>query len=143
VTAVAPDVKYTATATATGGREGTVRTADGAIDLDLSFPEAMGGSGGGGNPEQLFAAGYAGCFRGALGRAGREQEVDVSEATVVVHVGIGALGDGFGLTATIEVQVPGQDEATTMALAERAHEVCPYSKAVRGNIPVELRVLSA
>lgn len=134
-----PDVKYTATATATGGRQGTVRTSDGAIDLDLRFPQDLGGPGGGANPEHLFAAGYAGCFSGSLGRAGKERGVNTGEATVVVHVGIGPHGESFGLTVTIEVQVPGQDEAEIRALTERAHELCAYSKAVRGNVPVNLQ----
>lgn len=137
------ETKYTASATATGGREGTVRTMDGSLDLQLRFPEEMGGQGGGSNPELLFAAGFAGCFRGALGRAGRVARVDTSHATVTVHVGIGPEGESFGLDVTIEVGVPGESESVILELAERAHELCAYSKATRGNIPVVLRAVTA
>jgi lipoyl-dependent peroxiredoxin len=144
---IQPGVKilYTATATADdGGRNGRTRTDDGALDLKLTTPESMGGPGGEGtNPEQLFAAGYAGCFANAMrsiARRDRREEV-VEGATVTTHVGIGRIPDGrFGLAVRLEVAVPalGQEEAE--ALVERAHARCPYSNAIRGNVEVEMAV---
>jgi lipoyl-dependent peroxiredoxin len=139
---------YTAVATATDrGRNGHTRTDDGKLDLALSMPEVMGGPGGDGtNPEQLFAAGYAGCFANAMRsvarREGREQVVE--GATVTAEVDIGAIGGGrFGLAVRLDVAVPGLPEAEAAELVARAHERCPYSNATRGNIPVELAVAGA
>ncbi|MCX4537241.1 organic hydroperoxide resistance protein [Streptomyces sp. NPDC002596] len=130
---------YTAVATATHGREGRAVTPDGKLDLQLAIPVEMGGSGQGTNPEQLFAAGYAACFASALGLVGRQAKVDVSDAAVTGEVGIGKLGEGFGLAVTLRVELPGTvDETTGRKLVEQAHQVCPYSNATRGNIPVEL-----
>lgn len=130
---------YTARAEATGGRAGHVRTEDGHVDLDLRPPVAMGGPGGAANPEALFAAGYAACFQGALGVAGRRRGVDTSGSLVAAEVSIGPVGDAFGLAVVLDVAIPGVDEATCQELADAAHEVCPYSNATRGNIPVEVR----
>jgi lipoyl-dependent peroxiredoxin len=136
---------YTAVATATDkGRNGHTRTDDGKIDVDLSMPREMGGPGGEGtNPEQLFAAGYAGCFANAMRsvarRAGDENVVD--GATVTANVGIGAIGGGrFGLEVRLDVKVPQLAQADAEELVGKAHERCPYSNATRGNIPVELAV---
>ncbi|WP_030980213.1 organic hydroperoxide resistance protein [Streptomyces sp. NRRL S-1824] len=130
---------YTAVATATHGREGRAVTSDGKLDLQLAIPVEMGGSGQGTNPEQLFAAGYAACFASALGLVGRQAKIDVSDAAVTGEVGIGKQGEGFGLAVTLRVELPGTvDEATGRKLVEQAHQVCPYSNATRGNIPVEL-----
>ncbi|MFF3793498.1 organic hydroperoxide resistance protein [Streptomyces sp. NPDC001981] len=130
---------YTAVATATHGREGRAVTSDGKLDLQLAIPVEMGGSGQGTNPEQLFAAGYAACFASALGLVGRQAKIDVSEAAVTGEVGIGKQGEGFGLAVTLRVELPETvDEATGRKLVEQAHQVCPYSNATRGNIPVEL-----
>ncbi|SCF86261.1 organic hydroperoxide resistance protein [Streptomyces sp. Ncost-T10-10d] len=130
---------YTAVATATHGREGRAVTADGKLDLQLAIPVEMGGSGQGTNPEQLFAAGYAACFASALGLVGRQAKIDVSDAAVTGEVGIGKQGEGFGLAVTLRVELPeAVDEATGRKLVEQAHQVCPYSNATRGNIPVEL-----
>ncbi|WP_406447689.1 organic hydroperoxide resistance protein [Streptomyces sp. NBC_00876] len=130
---------YTAVATATHGRDGRAVSADGTLDLQLAVPVEMGGSGQGTNPEQLFAAGYAACFASALGLVGRQAKVDVSDAAVTGEVGIGKQGEGFGLAVTLRVELPeGIDEATGRKLVEHAHQVCPYSNATRGNIPVEL-----
>ncbi|MFJ9583713.1 organic hydroperoxide resistance protein [Streptomyces acidicola] len=135
------DAIYTAVATATHGREGRAVTSDGKIDLALSMPTELGGNGQGTNPEQLFAAGYAACFGSALGLIGRQAKVDVSEAAVTAEVGIGKQGEGFGLKVTLRVELPDSvDEATGRKLVEQAHQVCPYSNATRGNIPVELVV---
>ncbi|MFC8238192.1 organic hydroperoxide resistance protein [Streptomyces sp. NPDC057284] len=130
---------YTAVATATHGREGRAVTSDGKLDLQLAIPVEMGGSGQGTNPEQLFAAGYAACFASALGLVGRQAKIDVSDAAVTGEVGIGKQGEGFGLAVTLRVELPETvDQATGRKLVEQAHQVCPYSNATRGNIPVEL-----
>ncbi|MEU7380979.1 MULTISPECIES: organic hydroperoxide resistance protein [unclassified Streptomyces] len=135
------DTLYTAVATATHGRDGRAVSSDGKLDLQLAVPVEMGGSGQGTNPEQLFAAGYAACFAGALGVVGRRAKVDVSDAAVTGEVGIGKQGEGFALAVTLRVELPdGIDEATGRKLVEQAHQVCPYSNATRGNIPVDLVV---
>ncbi|MBG0854841.1 organic hydroperoxide resistance protein [Streptomyces spinoverrucosus] len=135
------DALYTAVATATHGREGRAVSSDGRLDLQLAIPAEMGGSGQGTNPEQLFAAGYSACFASALGLVGRQAKVDVSEAAVTAEVGIGKQGEGFALAVTLRVELPDTvDEATGRKLVEQAHQVCPYSNATRGNIPVELVV---
>jgi lipoyl-dependent peroxiredoxin len=138
-----PDkVLYTAEATATGeGRNGHVTSSDGRVDFDLAAPPEMGGTGNGTNPEQLFAAGYAACFHNALRRVARRQGVEPGESTVTAQVGIGPESGGFGLVVTLVIHVPGLEQAQTRELAEAAHLLCPYSRAVRGNISVELRVL--
>jgi Ohr subfamily peroxiredoxin len=128
---------YTARATATGGRSGHAVSDDGILDLDLKPPKDMGGPGGATNPEQLFAAGYAACFQSALAVVGRRQGVDTSDSTVEADVTIGPTpGGGYGLAVALRVSIPGVDAETTRALAEAAHQVCPYSNATRGNIDV-------
>ena len=133
------DALYTAVATATHGREGRAVTSDGTLDLALGMPVELGGNGQGTNPEQLFAAGYAACFGSALGLVGRQAKVDISDAAVTAEVGIGKEGEGFGLAVTLRVELPDTvDEATGRKLVEQAHQVCPYSNATRGNVPVDL-----
>jgi len=128
---------YTARATATGGRAGHAVSDDGVLDLDLKPPTEMGGPGGATNPEQLFAAGYAACFQSALAVVGRRQGVDASGSTVEADVTIGTIpGGGYGLAVALRVSIPGVDAETTRAVAEAAHQVCPYSNATRGNIDV-------
>jgi Ohr subfamily peroxiredoxin len=128
---------YTARATATGGRAGHAVSDDGVLDLDLKPPTEMGGPGGATNPEQLFAAGYAACFQSALAVVGRRQQVDTSGSTVEADVTIGTVpGGGYGLAVALRISIPGTDAETTRALAEAAHQVCPYSNATRGNIDV-------
>ena len=128
---------YTARATATGGRAGHAVSDDGVLDLDLKPPTEMGGPGGATNPEQLFAAGYAACFQSALAVVGRRQHVDTSDSTVEADVTIGTVpGGGYGLAVALRISIPGTDAETTRALAEAAHQVCPYSNATRGNIDV-------
>ncbi|MET9439765.1 organic hydroperoxide resistance protein [Streptomyces sp. NPDC006610] len=135
------DALYTAVATATHGREGRAVSSDGKLDLQLGIPVEMGGNGQGTNPEQLFAAGYSACFASALGLVGRQAKVDVSDAAVTAEVGIGKDGQGFGLAVTLRVELPeGLDEATGRKLVDAAHQVCPYSNATRGNVPVEIVV---
>ncbi|MFE0251130.1 organic hydroperoxide resistance protein [Streptomyces sp. NPDC059010] len=132
------DVLYTAVATAENGRDGRVATDDGRLDVVVNPPKEMGGSGAGTNPEQLFAAGYSACFQGALGVVARQEKADVSGATVTAKVGIGRNDDGFGIIVEISAAIPAVDTETARALLEKAHQVCPYSKATRGNISVTL-----
>ncbi|MBH1935833.1 organic hydroperoxide resistance protein [Streptomyces sp. AV19] len=135
------DAIYTAVATATHGREGRAVSSDGRLDVQLALPAELGGDGRGTNPEQLFAAGYAACFASALGLVGRQAKADLADAAVTAEVGIGKEGEGFGLAVTLRVELPeGLDAATGRKLVDRAHQVCPYSNATRGNIPVELVV---
>jgi Ohr subfamily peroxiredoxin len=137
-----PDrVLYTAKATSTGdGRNGHVVSSDQRLDLDLALPPEMGGSGDGTNPEQLFAAGYAACFHNALRIVARRARVDPGDSTVSAEVGIGPEGEAFGLVVTLIISIPGLEREQARQLAEAAHQVCPYSRATRGNISVELRV---
>ncbi len=137
-----PDkVLYTAEATSTGdGRNGHVVSPDHRLDFDLASPPEMGGSGNGTNPEQLFAAGYSACFHNALRRVARRAGVDPGESTVTAQVGIGPESGGFGLVVTLIIHIPGLDREKAREITEAAHQVCPYSRATRGNISVELRV---
>ncbi|KUF20079.1 organic hydroperoxide resistance protein [Streptomyces silvensis] len=135
------DVKYTAVATAENGRDGRVASDDGKLDVVVNPPKEMGGSGAGTNPEQLFAAGYSACFQGALGVVARREKADISGSTVTAKVGIGSTeAGGFGLEVEITASIPNVDTATAQSLVEKAHEVCPYSNATRGNIKVDLKV---
>jgi Ohr subfamily peroxiredoxin len=137
-------VLYTATATATGGRHGRIRSSDGVLDLQLAHPKELGGPGGAAtNPEQLFAAGYAACFENALMRVARERKASLTESSVNAHVGIGREADGyFRLVVTLEVSAPGRDRSEVEEIARIVHEeVCPYSRATRGNIEVTVRVV--
>jgi Ohr subfamily peroxiredoxin len=138
-----PDtVIYTAEAVSSGdGRNGHVVTSDGKLNLDLAFPPELGGSGAGTNPEQLFAAGYAACFHSALRLVAGRQHAALGDSTVTAQVGIGPEGEAFGLMVTLVIHVPGLEREKVREFAEEAHQVCPYSRATRGNISVELRVL--
>jgi osmotically inducible protein OsmC len=132
---------YTAQATAHWGRQGYVESSDSVLDLDLSMPEAMGGPGGSGtNPEQLFAAGYSACFENALRRVGGQQKKNVRDASVTANVGIGRDGNGFGLEVELIGTLPNLPREEAEDLMREAHQVCPYSKATRGNIEVTLSV---
>lgn len=135
-------ILYTATATATGGREGQATSSDGALDVRLSTPRALGGPGGSGtNPEQLFAAGYSACFLGALKFVAGKQKIALpADTTVTGKVGIGPLPTGFGIAAALTIRVPGLPRDQVESLVEQAHIVCPYSNATRGNIDVTLTV---
>ena len=132
---------YTAKATAIGGRNGTVRSDDGLIDLQLALPAGLGGKGDATNPEHLFAAGYAACFGNAVIHATRNKETKISdndvEVTATVGIGPGATG-GFGLTVTLDVTLAGVDQAKAEEIVAEAHKVCPYSNATRGNVDVTL-----
>ncbi|MDI9978948.1 MULTISPECIES: organic hydroperoxide resistance protein [Rhodococcus] len=133
---------YTAEALATGdGRSGHSRTSDGRLDLDLAIPEAMGGSGDGTNPEQLFAAGYAACFHSALQMVARADKADITDSAVGARVGIGPNdAGGFGLEVTLDVTLPNLGRGEAQSLVDKAHQVCPYSNATRGNIDVTISV---
>ncbi|MFT4210914.1 MAG: Ohr family peroxiredoxin [Microbacterium sp.] len=137
------DAIYTAEALATGdGRNGHVRTADGLVDIDVRVPKEMGGAGGAANPELLFAAGYAACFHSALISVARREKVAIHDTSVGARVGIGPDGGGgFGLVVELEVVVPDLPHDQAQALADAAHQVCPYSNATRGNIEVTVRVV--
>jgi len=133
-------ILYTATATATGGREGRATSSDNVLDVQLSTPRELGGAGGPGtNPEQLFAAGYSACFLSALKFVASKQKVALpAETTVTGSVGIGQIPAGFGIQATLTIAAPGIDRNTLQELVDQAHTVCPYSNATRGNIDVTL-----
>ena len=136
-------ILYTASATTTGGRQGHATSSDGVLDLTLTAPKELGGPGTGTNPEQLFAAGYAACFNGALTLVARAAKVDASAAQVTANIGFGPEGDGYAITADLEVAVPGLDLSQVQQLADAAHQVCPYSKATRGNVPVTVLAVAA
>lgn len=136
-------VVYTATATATGGRDGSSKTDDGKLQVKLAPPTEMGGNGDGTNPEQLFAAGYSACFLGAMKFvAGQQKQSLPDNTTVKADVGIGPIPDGFGIQVALTITIPGMDRAAAQAIANTAHEkVCPYSNATRGNVDVTLTVV--
>ena len=136
-------VLYTAQATATGGRDGRAKSSDNVLDIQLSTPRELGGGGGPGtNPEQLFAAGYSACFLGALKFvAGKEKVALPADTNVTGRVGIGAIPTGFGIEAELRIKVPGLPKDQVEKLVEKAHVVCPYSNATRGNIDVKLIVV--
>ncbi|MEV0025184.1 organic hydroperoxide resistance protein [Streptomyces atroolivaceus] len=132
------DALYTAAATA-NGREGRAVSSDGRIDLPLALPPALGGNGEGTNPEQLFAAGYAACFASAMSSVAREMKIDTKDVSVTAEVSIGKDDSGFGLAVVMRVELPEALEGETgRRLVEATHAYCPYSKATRGNIDVEL-----
>ena len=133
---------YTAEVTAKGGREGHVKSSDGILDLALKVPKSMGGPGGEGtNPEQLFAAGYSACYESALGFVARRDKVALKDVTITAHVTLNKTGDSqFDLTVELHGNFPGVDKAEAEKLMQAAHQVCPYSRATRGNVPVKLVV---
>ncbi|WP_425577294.1 organic hydroperoxide resistance protein [Nocardioides endophyticus] len=133
---------YTASAAATGdGRNGHVQSTDGYIDADVRIPKEMGGGGGATNPEQLFAAGYAACFHSALKLVAGQAKADTTDSEVVADVSIGPNdAGGFELAVQLEITLPALDRALAEELVEKAHQVCPYSNATRGNIEVTLTV---
>lgn len=133
---------YTATATATGGRDGRAVSSDGILDVKLSTPRELGGAGGEAtNPEQLFAAGYSACFIGAIKFVASQSKKQIpADASITGKVGIGQIPGGFGLEVELNINLPGLDQAEAEDLVARAHQVCPYSNATRGNIDVRLNV---
>jgi osmotically inducible protein OsmC len=132
---------YTATAIATAGRDGRVKSDDGNLDVAVVPPKAMGGSGAPGtNPEQLFAGGYAACFGSALAHVARLQKVTTGPVSITANVSIGPVGKGFGLAVELVASIPELSREQAEALLHAAHEVCPYSNATRGNIVVDVRL---
>jgi osmotically inducible protein OsmC len=143
-TTMSVNVLYKTSAKATGGRDGHAATLDGKLDVKLATPKELGGGGGeGNNPEQLFAAGYAACFIGAMKFVASQGGPKVpADASVTSTVGIGPRSaGGFGLEIELAVSLPGLEKADAEALVEKAHQVCPYSNATRGNIDVKLTVV--
>jgi len=140
---VLQNVAYTAKATATGGREGVAKSDDGRLNVNLSTPKGLGGDDGQGtNPEQLFAAGYAACSIGALKFvAGSEKIALPSDTHINSEVSIGAIEGGFGIAVKLAVSLGDMDKTAAQELVNKAHQVCPYSNATRGNIEVELSVI--
>ncbi|MCX2722435.1 organic hydroperoxide resistance protein [Roseibium salinum] len=141
---MAVDVLYETRAKATGGRDGAAETLSGSFKVKLSTPEELGGAGGdGNNPEELFAAGYAACFIGAMKFVGGQEKIAVPADTAITStVGIGPRSEGgFGLKVALEISLPGLDKATAEDLVAKAHQVCPYSNATRNNIDVKLTVV--
>lgn len=136
-------VLYTAEGTAWGGREGRAASSDGVLDVQLAIPKSMGGPGGEKtNPEQLFAVGYAACFHSALKLVAARDKLDVSESAITARVSIGANdAGGFGLAVELEAELPDVERSVAEALVAKAHEVCPYSNATRGNVEVTLTVV--
>lgn len=131
-------VLYTAKAHTTGGRDGASRSSDGRLDVKLSSP---GGPGAGTNPEQLFAAGWSACFIGAMGLAARQLKASLpAETAVDAEVDLGMTGGGYLLRARLNVNLPGLDREVAQNIVDAAHQTCPYSKATRGNIDVEINV---
>ncbi len=141
--AVLQKALYTARASSVGGREGSVRTDDGALDLKIAMPAGLGGKGNPGtNPEQLFAAGYSACFGSALAFVAQKQKVTIGTVQIDAQVTIGTLASGgFGLSVELAAHLPELPQAEAEALVAAAHQVCPYSNATRGNIHVELKVV--
>lgn len=136
-------VLYRAHAQATGGRDGRSTSSDKVLDVQLTTPKELGGSGAAGtNPEQLFAAGYSACFLGAMKFVGHRDKIAVpAEVKVEGVVGIGPIPTGFGLAVELKISLPGLDAANAQKLVDAAHIVCPYSNATRGNIDVTLTVV--
>ncbi|MCJ8337404.1 MAG: organic hydroperoxide resistance protein [Pseudomonadales bacterium] len=137
------NVLYTAKAAVTGGREGIAKSDDGRLDLILSTPKGLGGDDGAGtNPEQLFAAGYAACFIGALKLVAGQAKITLPEDTQInAEVSIGPITTGFGIAVKLAVSLGDLDKSQAQNLVEQAHQVCPYSNATRGNIDIELSVI--
>jgi Ohr subfamily peroxiredoxin len=132
-------VVYTAHAHTTGGRDGQSQSDDGLLSVKLSPPKAMGGTGTGTNPEQLFAAGYSACFMGAMKHVAGMKKIAVpADAAIDASIDIGPIPAGFGIAAKLVVSLPGMDRAVAQDLIDTAHKVCPYSNATRGNIVVDL-----
>lgn len=136
-------VLYTAKATSTGGREGSSKSDDGRLSVNLSTPKALGGNDGQGtNPEQLFAAGYSACFIGAMKVVAQAEKVKLPDnLSIEAEVGIGPISHGFGIRAKLSVSAPGLERSVVESIVEKAHQVCPYSNATRGNIEVDLKVV--
>ncbi|MBX2993451.1 MAG: organic hydroperoxide resistance protein [Bdellovibrionaceae bacterium] len=136
-------VLYRGKSQATGGRDGRVSSQDGGFEMRLTTPKELGGGGGAGaNPEQLFAAGYSACFIGAMKFVAGQEKIKLPDDTSITGiVGIGQIPGGFGIETELQVSIPGMDKAQAQALVEKAHKVCPYSNATRGNMDVKFTIL--
>ncbi|MBC7419869.1 MAG: organic hydroperoxide resistance protein [Bdellovibrio sp.] len=136
-------VVYVGKAKATGGRDGRAISNDNVVDVKLTTPKELGGAGGDGtNPEQLFAAGYSACFIGAMKFVAAQHKITLpSDLAIESHVGIGAIPGGFGIEVDMNISIPGMEKSAANDLVEKAHQVCPYSNATRGNIDVRIHVL--
>ncbi len=136
-------VLYTAAASASGGREGSAKSSDGVLEVKLTTPKELGGAGGNGtNPEQLFAAGYSACFLGALKYVAGQQKIKLpDDVKILGHVGIGPIPTGFGIETELQISIPGMSKDDAKNLVDKAHIVCPYSNATRGNMKVTLTIL--
>jgi osmotically inducible protein OsmC len=140
MTTAVKTVMYTAEAVVEGGRDGHARTSDGNLDVKLDTPTELEGSGGSGtNPEQLFAAGFAACFQSALMGIARGKNINIDDCTITARVGVGPVAEGgFGLEVRLELTAPSLSEEDAATFMQRAHKRCPYSRAIEGNVPVEL-----
>jgi lipoyl-dependent peroxiredoxin len=139
------NVVYSTTVSSVGGRDGTIRSDDGMLDLKVALPHSLGGTGGATNPEQLFAAGYAACFANAVMHATRNQSHEVAEQDieVIAEVDLEACSDGsLGLALSLIVMIAGVTQKTAEQIVHSAHTTCPYSNAVRGNINVAVSVVT-
>ena len=136
-------VLYTAHAKATGGRDGQAISSDEVLKVKLATPKELGGAGGlGTNPEQLFAAGYSACFLGAMKHvAGKEKITLPDETEIQGNVGIGPIPTGFGIAVELKITVPGLEKSVVEGIVQKAHIVCPYSNATRGNIDVTITLV--
>lgn len=136
-------VLYKAKVKATGGRDGRAVSSDDHLTVKLSIPKELGGAGGEGtNPEQLFAAGYSACFIGAMKLVANKEKVNLPEDTSITGiVGIGPIPTGFGLTVELQISIPGIEKTIAQNIIDKAHQVCPYSNATRGNIEVKLSLV--
>jgi Ohr subfamily peroxiredoxin len=135
------NILYKSSVTSTGGRDGGVKSDDGILDMQLALPPGLGGPGGKTNPEQLFAAGYAACFHGALKKVAAAHKASIADSKVTAEVGIGANDSGgFGLEVDMLVELPHTAPDIAEAVVKDAHKVCPYSNATRGNIDVRIKV---
>jgi len=129
---------YTAEVTATGGRDGAVKSSDGIIDFKVNKPVEMGGKGESTNPEQLFAAAWSSCFLGAIAAVGEKDQIDLKDATVTAKVTFNQEDNSFYISAELEVHIPSLSAEETQKIANKAHQVCPYSKATRGNVETKV-----
>ncbi|MBZ9745677.1 organic hydroperoxide resistance protein [Mesorhizobium sp. CO1-1-7] len=134
---------YTTQAHVTGGRAGHGETSDGLLKVDLAMPKELGGPGGATNPEQLFAIGYAACFESAIRFVARKQKLPLEDAAVAATVSLLPNGEGFKLGVALAAETKGLDQAAAEALVSAAHQICPYSNAIRGNVEVALSVKAA